>query len=40
MTLIAISGIIALLYVIINITTSKKVPESMSAMVYSLPKGK
>ena len=40
MTLIAISGIIALLYVIINIITSKKVPESISAMVYSLPKGK
>ena len=40
MTLIAISGIIALLYVIINIITSKKVPESISAMVYDLPKDK
>lgn len=40
MTLIAISGIIALLYVIINIITSKKVPESISAMVYNLPKDK
>ena len=40
MTLIAIFGIIALLYVIINIITSKKVPESISAMVYSLPKSK
>ena len=40
MTLIAISGIIALLYIIINIITSKKVPESISAMVYNLPKDK